>query len=49
MTLFLSDHKLYLELTGRLCTLTPMNTPHTPVLYRLDEPVDWDGLLALME
>ena len=49
LTLFLSDHKLYLELTGRLCTLTPMNTPHTPVLYRLDEPVDWDGLLSLME
>ena len=49
LTLFLSDHKLYLELTDGLCTLTPMNRPHTPVLYRLDEPVDWDGLLSLME
>ena len=48
LTLFLSDHKLYLELTGRLCTLTPMNTPYIPVLYRLDKPVDWGGLLALI-
>ena len=48
LTLFLSDHKLYLELTDGLCTLTPLNRPHTPVLYRLDEPVDWDGLLALI-
>lgn len=48
LSLFLSDYQLYLELTDGLCTLTPMNRPHTPVLYRLDEPVDWGGLLALI-
>ena len=49
LSLFLADYKFYLEFTAGLCTLTPMNTPYTPVLYRLDQPVDWDGLLALVE
>ena len=49
LSLFLADRKFYLELTPGLCTLTPMNTPFTPVLYRLDQPVNWDGLYALME
>ena len=49
LALFLADRKFYLELTPGLCALTPMNTPFTPVLCRLDQPVDWDGLYALME
>ena len=49
LSLFLADYKFYLEFTAELCTLTPMNTPYTPVLYRLDQPVDWDGLYALVK
>lgn len=49
LSLFLSDYQLYLELTDGLCTLTPMNRPHTPVLYRLDTPVDWAYIQDKME
>lgn len=49
---FLHDKEqmLYLKLTDGLCSLTTLDSGRQlSVLYRVDGPVDWDGLLSLME
>ena len=41
---------LYLELTDSLCCLTTLDDgKEIPVLYRVDGPVDWEGLLTLVK
>lgn len=48
--LYDGQHLLYLVLTDGLCTLTQLDvSTDASVLYRVDGPVDWDTLLALVE
>lgn len=44
------EQTLYLELTDGLCSLSTLdNGNQSSILYRVDGPVDWDGLLSLVE
>ena len=48
--LYDGEEMLYLELTDSLCCLTTLDDgKEIPVLYRVDGPVDWDGLLTLVK
>lgn len=48
--LYDGEEMLYLELTDELCVLRKRDTNrYTSVLYRVDSPVDWEGLLTLVE
>lgn len=44
------EQTLYLELTDGLCSLSTLdNGNQSSILYRVDGPVDWDGLLSLVQ
>lgn len=52
LSAFLSDreHLQYLRLTDGLCSLTILDgNDQVSILYRVDGPVDWEGLYALAE
>ena len=52
LSAFLSDreHLQYLRLTDGLCSLTILDgIDEVSTLYRVDGPVDWEGLYALVE